>query len=149
MLNPLVPLFVGQPIFGDPAYFSSTKLATDPPGAALYASLLPARIDAFLGLPTGTTQFGALGNGVVFAVSGQMFDLSAEGIANQQTLLLSYAGVTSLWLRPTGLAWPANAEFLKNAHFRSQEVVFSPTATSPGNQYTCTYNMIIRTLGNS
>lgn len=146
---PLQGLFAGQPIFGDLGSFSSRKLQGDYSATALYNSQLPLNIDAFLGLTPGTTKFGPIDNGGVWAVSGVFYDLSPQGIATQQSFLLGFANTPSLWLRPTGYQWPANAEYWKNSIFRPQEVVFSPTATAAGNQYTCSYNMIIRTLGNS
>ncbi len=149
MSLPLVSLYCGQPIFGDPSSFVSTRLQGAVEATALYNSLMPAKIDAFLNLPPGTTQFGATSDGCVFVCSGIFYDLSAVGVAEQQDFMISFAGIASLWLRPTGLPWPGNAEFWKNSTFRASEVVFQPITSSPGNQFTCTYNMIIRTLGNS
>ena len=93
------PLFDGQPIFGDLPSLQITQLAQ---GRAQ-------DVDAFLGLSPGTTQYGAdPSGGKLWGISGALIAPSSAAVSALEATLLSFAGGTAAFGRPTGLRFPGD-----------------------------------------
>jgi len=133
--SPLVPLFNGQPLFGDPPSFTSAPLT----GGA-------AGVDEFLGFTPGTTLYSEGPGGRGWGIAGTFRGPTAAAVTAQAATLWSSAGIRAPFGRPTGARFPGNFETWPNCEFLFTELVTNPTGVllSAGNMYVLTYLLVIR-----
>jgi hypothetical protein len=139
MVPPLSPLFAGTPIFGDAQSFTSTQV---------YVGFTSA-VDSFLNLPPGTTRYGNDRAGRMWLCSGVLLGSSVNDVLNQQAVLMGFANGLSVFMRPTGLAWPSNGWNWSNSRFLPSEVVFQAIAPYAGGQFQSPYSLVMRQVSNS
>ena len=132
-------VLAGQSLFGDTPSFYSYQLNNTTDSAV--------QVDNWLGNTPGTTQYGVQSGGRIWLVSGLFIGDSPTDIANQQSLLMSYAGITATVGLPTGYAWPQDFKWWKGGRFNANEVVLGSTTSYAGNRYQAPFKMIIRQIG--
>ena len=133
-------LFDGQPIFG-----SVGQVAT--------AAFSPtcAEVDAFLGLPVGTTKFA---NTPMYTVTGTLTGPNVEAVQVAQWQLASFARtgpgrLCAPFARDNGLPWPGGYEVDPSCYFLRNELVFNPAGIigPTSGIYSISYVMVIRRVG--
>jgi hypothetical protein len=137
--QPVPPLFCGQPIFGDLASFEHFPLYKG----------TPLELDAFLGLPSGTTKYGADSAGGLFAVRGTFKDYTSEGVTEQLEFMQSFIGICATYRKLTGEIFPCQVQPEPNCYFTAGDLTFSEPAQIAYNQFGINYSLVIRKIGGS
>jgi hypothetical protein len=136
--RPIIPLFNGMKIFGNPDSFRIYELLLN----------TPAKIDAFLGLTAGTTLYGAdPSGGSLIPISGQWLDRSIPLVQAKLAAFQAQEGVVADFYQPVRDIYPADFALKKNCRFSYTDYTIGSVTQLGQSWFGLTYKLVLRQCG--
>ncbi len=136
--------YVSNEVFGDANSFNLSEFAMTDFDSAVLEESIERQIDLFLGLLQGTTQTGIPENGACWGVQGKFIEASSGDIDDAVVTMLSYAGITSTMIIPTGKLPPDDLIAYAGCIYLASELVTYATSLRQDGRYEAAYKLIIR-----